>query len=102
MRRIAVLALGLSIISTAFAARDVNELFMKSCNACHSKPVAATMKSPEAFNPKAWEPRLKKGMPELIKSVTNGLNNMPPRGLCMDCKAEEYEALINYMSTAKK
>lgn len=102
MKRLATLVLGLSTISTAFAARDTNELFMKFCNTCHSKAVAAMMISPEAFQPEAWEASLKKGMPELIKNVTKGFKGMPLRGACMDCTPEEYKALIKYMSTAKK
>jgi cytochrome c5 len=41
---------------------------------------------------------LAKGMDALVLSVTNGLNAMPPRGLCMDCSAEDYQAVIKLMS----
>lgn len=45
----------------------------------------------------AWEPRLAKGMPTLVQHVTNGFNAMPPRGLCTDCSAEDYQATIQWM-----
>ena len=49
----------------------------------------------------AWEPRMAKGMDTLVASVTNGFNAMPPRGMCMDCTAEDYKAIIEWMSTPK-
>lgn len=101
MKKFVVLALGLSVASSALAARDINELYNKSCNACHGPATAAAMKAPLVHDAKAWEPRLKKGMPTLVQNVTNGFNVMPARGLCMDCTAGEYEALIKFMSTAK-
>jgi cytochrome c5 len=39
-------------------------------------------------------------MEALLTTVKNGLNAMPPRGMCFDCSDEEYQALITYMSTA--
>ena len=40
-----------------------------------------------------------KGMEALVASVKNGLNAMPPTGLCADCSDEEYAALITYMAS---
>jgi cytochrome c5 len=57
--------------------------------------------APKAFDAAAWAPRLATGMDALVASVTNGKNAMPPRGLCMDCTADQYKLLINYMSTPK-
>ena len=45
-----------------------------------------------------WAPRLQQGMPTMIKHVTEGFNAMPPRGICMDCTAEDYQAVIEWMS----
>jgi cytochrome c5 len=36
-----------------------------------------------------------------MESVKNGLNAMPPTGLCSDCTNEEYQALINYMASGE-
>ncbi|MEN0107868.1 MAG: cytochrome c5 family protein, partial [Pseudomonas sp.] len=30
--------------------------------------------------------------------VTDGYNAMPPRGLCTDCSAEDFQAIIHWMS----
>ncbi|MGE8191108.1 c-type cytochrome, partial [Pseudomonas sp. NPDC086278] len=46
----------------------------------------------------AWTPRLAKGMETLVQHVTQGFKAMPPRGLCMDCSAEDYQAIIHWMS----
>ena len=50
----------------------------------------------------AWDPRLAKGMDALLVSVNNGLNAMPPKGMCFDCTDEDYTALIEYMSKPAK
>jgi cytochrome c5 len=34
----------------------------------------------------------------LVQHVTQGFKAMPPRGLCMDCSAEDYQAIIQWMS----
>ena len=66
-----------------------------------AKPEDATAEAPakpKKGDKAAWEPRLAKGMDTLVQSVTNGLNAMPPKGLCMDCSAEDYKAVIQWMS----
>jgi cytochrome c5 len=42
-----------------------------------------------------------KGMEVLVASVRNGLNAMPPGGLCNSCSDEDYAALITYMAAAQ-
>ncbi|WP_133145134.1 c-type cytochrome [Pseudomonas fragi] len=46
----------------------------------------------------AWKPRLGKGTEVLVKHVTEGFDAIPPRGLRMDCSAEDYMAVIAWMS----
>jgi len=77
---------------------DVEAKYNQSCMACHAVGVAG---APKAFDAAAWAPRLATGMDTLVTSVTQGKGAMPPKGLCMDCSAEQYKALINYMSKAK-
>ena len=91
----AVVAASLSVNVQAF---DVDGKYKQACAACHAAGVAG---APKAFDAAAWKPRLDKGMDTLVSSVTNGLGAMPPRGLCMDCTADQYKALINHMSAAK-
>lgn len=37
-------------------------------------------------------------MAQLVVHVTQGFKAMPPRGLCMDCSAEDYQLVILWMS----
>jgi len=96
MKKLVVMAAVAAAVSANVQAFDVAAKFQQTCNACHAMAVAG---APKAFDKAAWEPRLAKGMDALVQSVTNGLNAMPPRGLCMDCTAEQYKELITYMST---
>lgn len=69
--------------------------YNKSCVVCHGMGVAG---APKAGDAAAWEPRLAKGMETLMASVKNGLNAMPPMGMCFDCSDDEYMELIKFMS----
>jgi cytochrome c5 len=94
-------ASGLAAISPAAAAADqaVVDRYNKTCVVCHASGVANAPKTGVAED---WKTHLAKGNDALIKSVKNGLNAMPPRGMCNDCSDADYKALIEYMSTAKK
>ena len=91
-----VFAVALTLVAAgAFAEPDMDK-FNKSCAVCHNTGAA---NAPKVHDVEAWKPRLEKGMDALVQSVTNGLNAMPPRGMCFDCSDEDYKALIKYMST---
>lgn len=92
-----------AIIAVAAVAAPVSaepnmDKFNRSCAVCHNSGAAG---APKVGDAAAWAPRLAKGMDALVASVKNGLNAMPPTGLCADCSDEEYAELITYMSTAK-
>ena len=73
--------------------------YASSCGACHMVGVAGAPKTGDAG---AWAARLKaKGMQGLVASVRNGLNAMPPGGLCNSCSDEDHVALISYMAAAQ-
>lgn len=94
-----VLGLAAALIMTGSAqAFDVEAKYNQACAACHAVGVAG---APKAFDAAAWQPKLATGMNTLVTSVTQGKGAMPPKGLCMDCSAEQFEALIKYMSKAK-
>jgi len=80
--------------SGAMAAPDMAK-YDKSCKVCHASGAAGAPKTGDAA---AWEPRMTKGMDVLVQSVNNGLNAMPPKGMCFDCSDDEYKALIEYMA----
>jgi len=95
---LALMAIVVASLSVNVQAFDAAGKYKQACAACHAMGVAG---APKAYDVAAWKPRLDKGMDTLVSSVTNGMGAMPPRGLCMDCTADQYKALINYMSAAK-
>lgn len=94
----AAVAATLSVNVQTVHAFDVEAKYSQTCAACHAMGVAG---APKSFDKAAWEPRMATGIDALVASVTNGKNAMPPRGLCMDCTADQYTALITYMATPK-
>ncbi len=99
MKKFALIAAIAALASPAMAADDaLMEKYNKSCAACHATGAAGAPKTGDA---EAWAPRLEKGMDTLVASVTDGLNAMPPKGMCFDCSAEDYAALIDYMVAAQ-
>ena len=97
-RRALAPALVLAAIAAPVSAEPNMEKYNKSCAMCHASGAAGAPKTHDAA---AWEPRLAKGLDALVASVKNGLNAMPPTGLCADCSDEEYKELITFMSTSK-
>jgi len=75
---------------------DPPEQYARSCSSCHEMGIAG---APITGDEIAWAPRLGKGMETLIASVRNGLNAMPPGGLCNSCTDEDHAALITYMAS---
>ena len=84
--------------SAAVAADDVADRYNKTCAVCHASGAAGAPKTGVVAD---WEPRMGKGMDVLVAAVENGLNAMPPKGMCFDCSADDYKALIDYMAKAK-
>ena len=71
------------------------EIYEYSCYSCHANPDSG---APLTGDIAAWEPRLAKGMDALLASTINGFAGMPPLGMCMDCSADQFVALIDFMS----
>ena len=93
MKNLIAIILTLSAASV-FAQPDMAK-YDKSCKVCHDSGAAGAPKTGDAA---AWEPRMAKGMEVLVASVNNGLNAMPPKGMCFDCTDADYTALIEYMA----
>jgi len=97
LRRLAAPAtLVLAAMAAPALAEPNMDKYGKSCAMCH---VSGAAGAPKTHDVAAWEPRMAKGMDVLVASVKNGLNAMPPTGLCADCTDEEYAALITYMAS---
>lgn len=75
---------------------DAEATYMASCFACHSTGAADAPKVGPG-NADAWTPRLEKGMDTVIMNAINGLNTMPPKGLCFTCTDDDLRAVVEYM-----
>jgi cytochrome c5 len=69
-------------------------VYGRSCKTCHA--VAGTG-APLTGDTDGWQPRMDQGMDMLVDHVITGFGGMPPFGFCMDCDAEQFEALIQFM-----
>ncbi len=91
---VASAVLGPTDMASAGETRSGESVYKSSCKTCHDDAVGGAPK----FGDKAlWAPRIAKGMDALLKSVTNGLTAMPPRGTCMHCSDEELIGAIKYI-----
>lgn len=92
------ITLSLALAGTAFA-DEIADRYAKSCKVCHEAGVGGAPKTGDA---EQWAPRLEKGMDALVMAVEKGVPPMmPAKGMCFDCTADEYKALIEFMATAK-
>ena len=88
--------------AAAVAAADVaaaepksgETVYNSNCLACHATGAAGAPKLGDAA---AWAARISAGMESLLANVINGLNAMPPKGLCMTCSDDELKAAVEYM-----
>lgn len=95
MKKALVFSVCLTLTSLVHAAQSPESVFSRSCQMCHNGQLPMAPKKGDA---EAWKPRLAQGKDVLVKHVTEGFSSMPPRGLCMDCTAEDYAAVIDWMS----
>mgnify|MGYP001814290742 CR=1 FL=1 len=80
------------------ADKALADIYNRSCRSCHT--IKATG-APLTGDTRAWAERMDKGMGVLVDNVVNGFGGMPPFGLCMDCDADQFEALIVFMAEGK-
>ena len=80
--------------TAAAGPKSGDEIYNASCAACHATGAAGAPKTGDAA---AWAPRIAKGMDMLMTNATNGLNAMPPKGLCMTCSNDELQAAVEYI-----
>ena len=95
----ATVILGTMLVSQGGMTQQAPEdVYQKSCRICHDSGVAGAPKKGVAGD---WDSRLNKGMDTLVKSVSQGLGAMPPKGMCVDCSPEDFKAVIGFMSSSK-
>ncbi len=74
--------------------RSPESIYIKSCIMCHD---SGTGGAPEFGNADDWAPRIAKGLDTLYTDAINGLNAMPPKGLCMGCSEAEIKSMVDFM-----
>ena len=90
-----LLMIGSATMMTTASAADTATIYNDACAACHDSGALNAIKKGDSAK---WQQLIKaKGMPALVKSVKNGMIQMPAGGLCTDCSDEDYRQLINYM-----
>ncbi|MDE0179155.1 MAG: c-type cytochrome [Gammaproteobacteria bacterium] len=75
------------------AGRSGAEVYALHCHVCHD---SGLNDAPKFGDAEAWQPRLEKGMEELLRTTKEGLNLMPPMGTCMTCTDAELRAAIEH------
>jgi len=98
IKAISVLFMSIAAFSAHAADKAIVDRYNKTCVVCHASGAAG---APRTGAANEWAPRMKKGMDVLVQSVEKGMNAMPPKGMCFDCSADEYKALIEYMAAGK-
>lgn len=94
-----ILVASAALMSTSVLADAAMDKYQKSCNVCHATGAAG---APKVAAPE-WADRQAAagGIEGLLKSVQNGKNAMPPKGLCYDCTDDEYKTMINHLITGQ-
>ena len=71
------------------------QMWSRSCALCH---VDGNASAPRLGHPEEWSERTSKGLAVLMQNTIEGYNDMPPLGYCMACEAEDFAAMISFMS----
>ena len=75
---------------------NVEQTYQQSCNVCHASGMAG---APKFDDTAEWQKRLAdKGLDTLVANAINGVNAMPPRGMCMTCSDDNIAALVEYLA----
>lgn len=85
---------GVVAASAASGPLSGQQVYDQFCFACHTSGVGG---APLFGDAAAWEPRVAKGLDELMASTVNGINAMPAKGTCMNCSDDELSAAVDYM-----
>ena len=73
---------------------DAAAAYQQSCFACHASGAAG---APLLGDADAWAVRTEKGMEAVMRTVINGFNAMPAKGMCMDCSDADLKAIVDFM-----
>jgi len=79
---------------TSPESRTGESVYSNACATCHSIGLAG---APKFADVASWGERTDKGIEALTASVKDGLNGMPPTGMCMDCSDDELKAAVQFI-----
>jgi cytochrome c5 len=81
-------------VAVSSGPRSAKEVYDGSCTTCHGLGVAGAPKIGDAAD---WGNRLNQGIETLYTHAIQGINAMPPMGLCTTCSEDEIRAAVDYM-----
>lgn len=81
-------------LTAAAGTRSGQAVYDTFCFACHATGVT---EAPLFGSLEQWQPRIDKGLDELVATSLTGFNLMPPMGTCMNCTEDEMRDAIAYM-----
>ena len=71
----------------------------KTCHLCHE---SGTQGAPITGDKQAWAKRIAQNMDIMYQHAIKGINNMPPKGACMNCTDAEVMGATKYMVQKSK
>jgi cytochrome c5 len=74
--------------------RDPEELYSSVCAACHT---TGALNAPKLGVAAEWNPRLDKGIEQVIANAIAGIGAMPAKGTCATCSDEDIANAVEYM-----
>ncbi|WP_415902560.1 c-type cytochrome [Neptuniibacter sp. QD29_5] len=89
---------GAPAAAPAGGSRTAEEVYNAACAGCHATGAAGAPK----YGTADWADRAGKGMETLLANAINGINAMPPRGMCRDCSDEDLQNAIQHMLDSAK
>jgi len=94
-----VISAGLLLSLSGAVLANGEQVYQKSCQACHATGVAG---APKLGDKDAWAPRIATGMDALVASSISGKGIMPPKGGCAGCSDDDLKAVVEYMVNQSK
>lgn len=88
-------ALSAPVALSSSGNRTGEEIYNTKCSLCHATGVAG---APLSGNRAAWEPRIATGYENLVQSVLNGKNAMPPRAGFTDLTDDEIRRAVAWQA----
>ncbi len=83
---------------TATAAFSAQGTYDQYCAMCHNTGMAGAPRREDADH---WTARVEEiGLSAIINNAINGINAMPPRGMCATCTDEQIGEVVEYLSGA--